>query len=366
MQTQGSRPGSQHGSDDDHEADDTAVVGGNGSTQEQSIPAIMVTSPRQSNSAATNIQVPGIDSFVNVPAARVPTTQPDFPNAAVVIGGVGPYQQRFGTLEEGCLAFYKTIRSRKDFDKTLIRVTSKVEYYVRGVYDCIRNLGDSVSPLQQEMINSWEDLLKELDDKHTLLLEVSHMVVKSVIDLYQFGDNLRPDQIRRLGPTKLDGTMTATERMERICAILRDTKTVCIDLLSGKDEITKFVAAPIAYEKRKYPNNSKNNDTGVRSAPISAYILRPLGQDTTAFTRLTPPTRPPPQQRPYDNAPEYTSLSNIGLGGLHLMSTTTNRPGLQPSYFAQPEVIREHNRLEAQRKRTASKAFGAESADARR
>lgn len=58
------------------------------------------------------------------------------------------------------------------------------------------------------------------------------------------GDHLRADQITELSPYARDYQLTATARLNKICEILRENKTIATKVFDGRDSITKFVAAP--------------------------------------------------------------------------------------------------------------------------
>ncbi|OCL14439.1 hypothetical protein AOQ84DRAFT_221490 [Glonium stellatum] len=103
----------------------------------------------------------------------------------------------------------------------------------------------------------------------------AHEVFDAVIDLYERGFTLplRYDLTPKYGD---DNLKTVTDRLQCICAALKDWKAICVDVMDGGWKVRKMVNHPPGYVKTKEGNKHSN---GKRKETIQA------GQEVLAATR---------------------------------------------------------------------------------
>ena len=176
-------------------------------------------------------------------------------------GGLGPYRRLFPSIRLGAHSFYEATRELNLRDDNVAVINNNADHYVKAVYDALTETPSEdggYSEFKQQMVRDFEKKLSLFERPEITLIEVSYVVIDCVINLHTDGDNLREDQMEPLRASKEDLDMKAVDRISVMLKILKDTKRVGIDLLEGKDTVTRFVAAPRAYNKRKYANKKCN------------------------------------------------------------------------------------------------------------
>ena len=188
---------------------------------------------------------------------RVPTFTPD-------IEGLAPYEHHFKLVSSGLNYMYQARRQLdlgdEPADDWQVIRDNKGDYE-RGVYEAIASRpadedGDNQGAYKANMVHEFEKTLKTIRNPSKLIVAMSDAIVKAVIDLHQKGDHFEQGHLTL---RKDEKTMTANARMDHVLSTLKNTKKVVLDLLLGWDYITRFVAAPVTGNGRKY-NNKRVND----------------------------------------------------------------------------------------------------------
>lgn len=170
-------------------------------------------------------------------------------------------------------------------DDNVDQVALEAEEWVKDVRASITHFPDNPTEWQSRMEQAFVLKMRRVEHRDVLVTQVAAEIVRSVIKLHtpedagvvseegmvegedgemtegrvdlpaqkaMIGDHLRLDYIQDIQPTVEDYQLTASGRLHRICAVLRQTKGVAIQVFYGKDWIAPLVAAPNRVEAGKY------------------------------------------------------------------------------------------------------------------
>lgn len=161
------------------------------------------------------------------------------------------YVQRYDSLEAGAHAFYAPIRTLNLQNDDHEQISANPEFHVNAVYTAITASPENPIYAQERMVADFEQTIASIANPEILLTDIAYLIVKCLLELHVQGDNLRPDQIRELQPTDNDKSLKASQRLNYIVAILKNTKTIVKELLTGRDSVTAFVASPQSSHRRE-------------------------------------------------------------------------------------------------------------------
>lgn len=224
----------------------------------------MANNPQAStnaNFAATAFNQAGIAQVPVVPNIQVTPAGGEDEGG---VEGIGPYLKIFHSLDEGASNWRNWTRQITVANDNVDQVSENWEQSVAQVYESIRARPENPTDYEQTMLGDLEGKLTRIEHPVIVCMQLSHLVVQSIVDLHARGDHIRPDQLTSAKPTHLDLNSRAVTRMRNVLKALKQTKRVVMNLLSGADAVTLFVAMPLAYAKVKYNNrrNNRRRDTG--------------------------------------------------------------------------------------------------------
>lgn len=311
------------------------------------------------------------DGQVMIPPRTTPDSSDAIPQQAAIaqgsnrIASMGPYVRLFGSVEEGAGSFYEVERQLGIDNDNVAGIKQNWAGCVKRVYEALVTPPENPTVHQQKMADAFETKLGKIEAPEVVLTQVAHMVVDCLIDLYTDGDSLRSDQIEDIKPQPEDNGMRANQRLHCILRLLRSTKRIPIDLLSGRDRVVIFVRAPVACEKRKESNKTTNDRRGAEiargkkalndlapksstSAAPSGVSVQP-GQATTSFNNSFPTSSfvPPGSGSMYGagnafigrgtyTAPAPPTYGNEGHAGIYGGWTSTPAPVNMSNAYSNP------------------------------
>lgn len=239
----------------------TAISGPSRAQAEQVTP---ITDGNSTFIATTSTELPKSDDSNKEPAATpaaAATTLPSL-NTTLTMPGIGRLSSLHddeGELDAGEASYYNFRRhlaiANDDYEDLY---TNNVNY-VRRVYNAITQTPATMDDEQTKMFNVFSKKIQAFGDvADQTIADISSMTVGSIYRLHSEGDYLYGPQMEALKPRKEDSTMKATERIDYICNLLLAYKAYAVDLMEGRDAITRFVAAPRGAFERKARNKGSN------------------------------------------------------------------------------------------------------------